>query len=58
MAVIEARKNGLKPFYIAVDRDGEDYLPHMFGPAGYAVVRQPEELALHLPRLYAQLTQQ
>jgi nitric oxide reductase NorD protein len=58
MAVIEARKNGLKPFCITVDRDGEDYLPHMFGPAGYAVVRQPEELALHLPRLYAQLTRQ
>jgi nitric oxide reductase NorD protein len=56
MAVIEARKNGLTPFCITVDRDSEDYLPHMFGPAGYAVVRQPEELALRLPQLYAQLT--
>ncbi len=56
MAVIEARRQGLKPFCITIDREGEDYLPHMFGPAGYTVVRQPEELALRLPQLYAQLT--
>jgi nitric oxide reductase NorD protein len=56
MAVIEARRAGLKPFCITVDREGEDYLPHMFGPAGYTIVRQPEELALRLPQLYAQLT--
>jgi nitric oxide reductase NorD protein len=56
MAVIEARRQGLKPFCITIDREGEDYLPHMFGPAGYTVVKQPEELALRLPRLYAQLT--
>lgn len=56
MAVIEARRQGLRPFCITVDREGEDYLPHMFGPAGYTVVRQPEELSLRLPRLYAQLT--
>ncbi|TXG95315.1 MAG: nitric oxide reductase [Rhodocyclaceae bacterium] len=56
MAVIEARRQGLKPFCITIDREGEDYLPHMFGPAGYTVVRQPEDLALRLPALYAQLT--
>jgi nitric oxide reductase NorD protein len=56
MAVIEARQAGLKPFCVTIDREGEDYLPHMFGPAGYTIVRQPEELALRLPKLYAQLT--
>jgi WD40 repeat protein len=32
-----------------------DYLPHLFGPAGYTVPRQPEELPRRLPLLYAQL---
>ncbi|MFN4148318.1 MAG: nitric oxide reductase activation protein NorD [Rhodocyclaceae bacterium] len=55
-ALIEAREAGLKPFCITIDREGAGYLPHLFGPAGYTVVRKPEDLPDRLPLLYAQLT--
>ncbi|MPN15954.1 hypothetical protein SDC9_163290 [bioreactor metagenome] len=56
MAVIEARRRGVVPFCVTIDREGASYLPHLFGPQGYAVLRKPEELPLHLPLFYAQLT--
>ena len=56
MALIEAREAGLKPFCVTIDREGANYLPHLFGPAGYTVVRRPEDLPDRLPLLYAQLT--
>ena len=58
MSLIEARKAGLKPFCVTIDREGADYLPHLFGPAGYTILRQPEELPRRLPLLYAQLREQ
>ena len=30
---------------------GEDYLPHMFGPAGYTILRKPSELPARLHAL-------
>ena len=33
-----------------------DYLPHLFGTSGYALVRDPLELPRMLPRWYARLT--
>jgi len=56
MALIDARKAGLKPFCVTIDREGASYLPHMFGPGGFTVLRKPEELPTRLPMLYAQLT--
>ncbi|CAL95714.1 nitric oxide reductase activation protein NorD [Azoarcus olearius] len=56
MAVAEARRRGVLPFCVTIDREGADYLPHLFGPAGYAVIRKPEELPARLPMFYAQLT--
>ncbi|AYH43492.1 VWA domain-containing protein [Azoarcus sp. DN11] len=56
VAVSEARKLGLIPFCVTIDREGASYLPHLFGPAGYAVIRKPEELPARLPMFYAQLT--
>lgn len=55
-ALIEAREAGIKPFCVTIDREGAGYLPHLFGPAGYTVVRKPEDLPDRLPLLYAQLT--
>ncbi|HNQ75284.1 MAG TPA: nitric oxide reductase [Pseudothauera hydrothermalis] len=56
MAVMEARRAGLSPFCVTIDREGAGYLPHIFGPAGFAVIRKPEELPARLPLFYAQLT--
>ncbi|MBT3197232.1 MAG: VWA domain-containing protein, partial [Gammaproteobacteria bacterium] len=56
-AIFEARREGLYPFCVTIDEEGGGYLPHIFGPGGYIVIRRPEELPLRLPRLYAQITQ-
>lgn len=56
MAVFEARRQGLTPFCVTIDREAGVYLPYLFGPAGYCVIRKPEELPRRLPLLYAQLT--
>jgi nitric oxide reductase NorD protein len=56
MSLIEARRVGVRPFCVTIDREGASYLPHLFGPAGYTVLRNPEELPARLPLLYAQLT--
>lgn len=55
-AVAEARRQGLLPFCLTIDREGSAYLAHLFGPSGYAILRKPEELPLRLPAFYAQLT--
>ncbi|MBB3239921.1 nitric oxide reductase NorD protein [Pseudomonas sp. Tn43] len=56
-AVLQARRQGLTPFCITIDREAGDYLPYMFGANGYTLIRQPEQLPLRLPQLYRQLTQ-
>lgn len=55
-SIAEAREQGIKPFCVTIDREGADYLPHMFGANGFTLLRRPEELPLRLPMLYAQLT--
>ncbi|ONH55715.1 nitric oxide reductase NorD protein [Pseudomonas cedrina] len=56
-AVVEARRQGLVPFCITIDKQAGDYLPYMFGAHGYTLIRQPEQLPLRLPQLYRQLTE-
>lgn len=56
MAVLEARKAGVLPFCVTIDREGQDYLNHIFGPAGYMVIRDPAQLPARLPQFYAQVT--
>ena len=56
MAIQEARRQGLRPFCVTIDKQGRDYLPHIFGNSGYVVIRRPAELPRQLPLLYAQLT--
>jgi nitric oxide reductase NorD protein len=57
-AVRGARRQGLQPFCITIDPQGNDYLPHLFGPNGYAVIHNPSQLPGLLPTLYARLTLQ
>ncbi|MBU3720778.1 MAG: VWA domain-containing protein [Burkholderiaceae bacterium] len=55
-SIHEAREMGVKPFCVTIDREGADYLPHIFGAQGYALLRKPEELTTRLATLYGQLT--
>ncbi len=56
VALLEAKKLGLRPFCVTIDTEASDYLPHLFGAGGYVVIRNPEELPKELPLLYAQMT--
>ena len=55
-AVLEARREGVTPFCVTVDREAGEYLPHLFGHRGFVVVQQAERLPQVLTRLYASLT--
>ena len=56
VALLEAKKMGLRPFCVTIDTEASDYLPHLFGVGGYVVIRNPEDLPKELPLLYAQMT--
>ncbi|HEY0971044.1 MAG TPA: VWA domain-containing protein, partial [Gemmatimonadales bacterium] len=43
-AVAEARLQGVHPFCLTVDREAPSYMPRLFGPAGYSVLRRAETL--------------
>ena len=43
-AVAEARLQGAQPFCITVDREAPAYLPRLFGPGGWTVLRRAETL--------------
>ena len=55
-AVREARQAGLTPFCVTIDADAHDYLPHLFGSQGYALVHRPQDLVRRLAGAYAGLT--
>lgn len=43
-AVLEARASGVHLFCLTVDREEQEYLPHLFGVNGYRILRSPEQL--------------
>ena len=57
MALTEARRAGMTPFALTVDRSGHDYLQQMCTDMGYEVVSDIESLPCRLPTLYRNLTQ-
>lgn len=57
MALLEARRLGITPFCLTVDRAGHDYLKTMMGgDMGYEVVADIHTLPERLPQLYRRLT--
>jgi nitric oxide reductase activation protein len=55
-ALQEAKKDGIHPFCITIDREADRYLRRMYGDVGYAVIERVESLPSNLPRLYQRLT--
>ncbi|NCS73367.1 MAG: hypothetical protein COW73_07580 [Nitrospirae bacterium CG18_big_fil_WC_8_21_14_2_50_70_55] len=55
-ALIEARRQGVHPFCITLDRDAADYLAHMVGPASYCYVEDVRTLPRKIPEVYRRLT--
>ncbi|MEX2031981.1 MAG: hypothetical protein WEA81_03845, partial [Dehalococcoidia bacterium] len=54
-ALNEAKRLGMTPFLITVDKEGHDYLKQMCDDIGYEVVDDIESLPRRLPTLYRHL---
>lgn len=55
-ALLEAKRRGIRPFCLTVDRDSEDYLREMCDEIPYEVVTKLEELPIRLIAAYPKLT--
>jgi len=52
----EARQQGIRSYYITIDRHGADYRKHMVGPASYTVLDDVRKLPLKVADIYRKLT--
>jgi len=55
-ALIEARRSGIHPYCITIDKEAREYLPHMYGPAAYTVIDEVKKLPLKVSDIYRRLT--
>ncbi|MFQ5597739.1 MAG: nitric oxide reductase activation protein NorD [Nitrospiria bacterium] len=56
MALREAKRMGVHPYCITVDREGAEYLKGMYGEIAYMVIDHVERLPIRLPQIYKRLT--
>ena len=56
MALIEARRAGVHPFCITIDREARDYLPHMYGAARYVILDDVRQLPVKVSDIYRRIT--
>jgi nitric oxide reductase NorD protein len=54
-AILEARARDVFPFCLTVDREGADYLPHIFGASGHTILRHADQLPMALLTVVRQL---
>ena len=55
-ALIEARRAGVHPFCITIDRAAREYLPRMYGEASYTLVSEVNKLPSKVSEIYRRLT--
>ncbi|MBT9612683.1 MAG: VWA domain-containing protein, partial [Burkholderiales bacterium] len=55
-ALIEAKRTGIHPFCITIDKEGQEYLPHMYGAAQYVIIDEVRKLPLKVADIYRRLT--
>lgn len=56
MALVEARRAGIHPFCITIDREARDYLPRMYGAARYVVLDDVRQLPMKVADIYRRIT--
>ncbi|HUQ82143.1 MAG TPA: VWA domain-containing protein [Gemmatimonadaceae bacterium] len=54
-AINEARRSGIYPFCLTIDRQGQEYLGRIFGEAGHTVLRNPQQLPMSLVKVVKHL---
>lgn len=55
-ALIEAKRAGIHPFCITIDKAEHSYLSHMFGPVNYVFIDDLAKLPIKIPEIYRKLT--
>ncbi|MEM7540620.1 MAG: VWA domain-containing protein [Pseudomonadota bacterium] len=55
-ALLELKRDGIHPFCITIDNEAQEYLPHMYGAANYAVIDEVEKLPYKVADIYRRLT--
>ena len=55
-ALVEAKRAGIHPFCITIDREARDYLPHMYGAVNYTLVDDVRQLPVKVSEIYRRLT--
>lgn len=55
-ALLETRQGGIHSFCITIDNEAQEYLPHMYGPANYAVIDDVQKLPYKVADIYRRLT--
>jgi hypothetical protein len=56
-ALMEAKRKGIVPFCLTVDREGHEYLGQMCEDIGYEILGDIDSLPSRLPTLYRRLTE-
>ncbi len=56
MALIEARRCGIHPFCITIDKEAREYLPHMYGAARYIILNDVADLPFKVADIYRRIT--
>lgn len=56
MALLEARRAGIHPFCITIDKEARDYLPHMYGAARYIILDDVAALPFKVADIYRRIT--
>ncbi len=55
-ALQELRHEGIHSFCITIDKEAQDYLPHMYGAGNYAVIHEVQKLPVKVADIYRRLT--
>jgi nitric oxide reductase NorD protein len=55
-ALFEARRDGIHAYCITIDREGQAYLPHMYGAANYTVLDDVAKLPTKISDIYRKIT--
>lgn len=56
MALKEARRRGIHPYCITIDKEASRYVTEMYGEVSHAIIDQVATLPDKLPRIYRRLT--
>lgn len=56
VALREARRQGVHPFCVTIDREADAYVRRMYGDVQFMVIDHIEALPMRLPRIYQRLT--